>query len=465
MWGTRAELFGWAAVVSMALLVGIAPRSLAQEIAPNEEVVSTGGEGLTLGSWKLYPKLFVGALRDTNIDQQPSGTPLPTPTSRTSARAVPYLDGFYDGGIHKTSVYSVVDARFFDDSNLSATAGLTHSYAATQDLKFGLAINYTRQTDIFTNALNFNNGAIGPNISGSPETNIPIVLNPFGTTPSVNPSAYNQYTGGASVFKNFGEQVFASLTGTVFHIQYDHTGNLPLGNPFSTSLDGTSYWATGRIGYNVTPQLYAFADASAIFQRFNNSTFDTNGYRVVGGVGSTGQDSLVQGEIFGGYQKQEQVNGLDILVDANNVPIVANGGILSGIPQDTHSAIFGGRLSYYPTRYWTLVAQVDETLGVSTTLSPTLPAGVPLLATNAILQANYNISQWWWVGARVGYARSEFFGLDRRDYAWMYGGSFNYEVWRNLLLTLDYQYAQVRSDAVLSDFTRSVYSAGLTYRY
>src|ERR1700758_1266157 len=166
MWGKRAGLLGWAAVVSMALLVGIAPRSFAQEIAPNAEVASTGGQGLTLGGWKLYPRIFVGAERDTNIDQQPSGTPVPTPTARTSARAVPYLDGFYDGGIYKTSVYSVVDARFFDETNLSATAGLAHSYEPMQDLKFGFTLNYTRQTDLFTNALNFNNGAIGPNISG-----------------------------------------------------------------------------------------------------------------------------------------------------------------------------------------------------------------------------------------------------------------------------------------------------------
>ena len=462
MWGIRTKPLGWAAVLCIASLVGVAPPSSAQEVAPTGQYQ----EGLVLGNWKVYPKIFVGAVRDSNIDQQPSDTPVPTPTSRTSARAVPYVDAFYDGGIHQTSVYGVVDARFFDETNLSASTGLTHRYEAMRDLIFNFYVNYTRQTDLFTNALNFNNGAIGPNISGTPETNIPIILNPFGTTPSVNPSAYNQYTGGASVLKNFENGGFASLAGTVFHIAYDHTGNLPLGNPFSTSLDGTNYWVTGRIGHNVTPQFYVFAESSGIFQRFNKSTFDTNGYRVIGGVGSADPESLFRGEIFGGYQAQHQVNGLGVLVDANGVPIVVDGlGVVSGIPSDTHSPIYGGRLSYYPTRYWTLVAQVDQTLGVSTTLSPTLPAGVPLLATNAILQTNYNIAQWWWVGARVGYTRAQFFGLDRRDNGWMAGGSFNYEVWRNLLLTLDYQYSTVHSDAVLSDFTRSVYTAGLTYRY
>jgi Putative beta-barrel porin 2 len=460
MRGKRVGLLGWATVVSMALLVGIAPRALAQD----QGIVPTGEyrEGLVLGSWKLYPKIFVGAVWDNNIDQQASGTP---ETSRTSARAVPYISGFYDGGIHKTSVYGVIDARFFDATNLSATTGLAHRYEAMRDLIFNFNFNYTRQTDLFTNALNFNNGAIGPNISGTPETNIPIILNPFGITPSVNPSAYNQYTGGASVLKTF-DNAFVSLAGTAFHIQFDRTTELPIGSPFSTSLDGTSYWVTGRVGYNVTPQFYVFAEPSGVFQRFNNSTFDTNGYRVVGGVGSADPQSLFRGEIFGGYQAQHQLNSSDIIVDANGVPLIINGsGIPAGIPSDTNSAIYGGRLAYYPTRYWTFVAQVDQTLGISTTLSPTLPAGVPLRATNAILQANYNLSRWWWVGARAGYTQSKFFGFDRVDNGWMAGASFNYEVWRNLLLTLDYQYWTVDSDAVLSDFTRTVYTAGLTYRY
>jgi Putative beta-barrel porin 2 len=460
MRGKRAKLLGWATVVSMALLVGIAPPSLAQDqgIVPTGEYI----EPVAVGAWKLYPKIFVGAVWDTNIDQDPNGI---LRTSRTSARAVPYLGGFYDGGIHKTFVYGVVDARFFDADTLSATTGLTHRYEAMRDLIFNFSVNYTRQTDIFTNALNFNNGAIGPNISGTPETNIPTILNPFGVTPSVNPSAYNQYTGGASVLKTF-DNAFVSVAGTVFHIAFDHIGSLPIGSPFSTSLDGTSYWVTGRVGYNVTPQVYVFAEPSGIFQRFNNSTFDTNGYRVVGGVGSADPQSLFRGEIFGGYQAQEQIHDSGVLVDANGVPLIVNGsGVPSGIPSDTNSATYGGRLAYYPTRYWTFVAQVDQTLGISTTLSPTLPAGIPLRATNAILQTNYNISRWWWVGARVGYTQSKFFGFDRVDNGWMAGASFNYEVWRNLSLTLDYQYSTVHSDAVLSDFTRNVYSAGLTYKY
>jgi opacity protein-like surface antigen len=50
----------------------------------------------------------------------------------------------------------------------------------------------------------------------------------------------------------------------------------------------------------------------------------------------------------------------------------------------------------------------------------------------------------------------------------MAGASFNYEVWRNLMLTLDYQYTTTQSNTVLApftEFTDNRYTAGLTYKY
>src|SRR2546429_7526237 len=81
MRGMRAGLFGWAAVVSVATLVGIVPRSLAQEIAPTGQYEENG---LEVNGWKLFPKIFGGAVWDTNVDQQPSGTDR---TSSVSARS------------------------------------------------------------------------------------------------------------------------------------------------------------------------------------------------------------------------------------------------------------------------------------------------------------------------------------------------------------------------------------------
>ena len=198
-----------------------------------------------------------------------------------------------------------------------------------------------------------------------------------------------------------------------------------------------------------------FAEGDGIFQRFNNSLFDTNGYRVIGGMGWDDPKSLFRGEIYGGYQAQFQEN-------VNGVSIPPGLGIPS---TTTTSPVFGGRISYFPTPYWTLIAQVDETLGVSTFLSPTIPAGAPSLVTTAILQTTYGIARDWSVGVRGGYTRAQFFGISDVQNGWLAGASFNYEIWRNLLLTLDYQYTTMQSNVTGLNFVTNMASAGVTYRY
>src|SRR5262245_23440773 len=220
--GIKAKLFRSVAVASVAATMGIAPGAFAQEISP------TGGQaggGLAIGSWLAYPKIFVGAVWDSN----PTQFTTQSSNSELGVRVVPDIRAIYDGGIHKTLLYGVADARFLNSDTISATAGFTHTYEAMQDLRFLFLGNYTRQTDLFTSALNFNNGAIGPSIS--PDANVPIVLNPFGTTPGVNPTAYNQFTLGASAFKNFNN-AFVSVSGTAFYIAFDKFTALPFNDPF-----------------------------------------------------------------------------------------------------------------------------------------------------------------------------------------------------------------------------------------
>jgi hypothetical protein len=425
-------------LAAMAFVMAPTACALAQEVAPTGEYK----EGMVVGGWTLFPKIFVGATFDDNTHQSATGD-----TEGFSARVVPHLVGIYQNGMHRTTLYGVADARFFNSSTVTATAGFVHYYEAARDLLFTFQGNYTRQTDLFTSALNFNNGALGPSVSA--ESNLPVIINPFGTTPSADAVAYNQFTGAASVRKEFG-QAFATLSTSVFNIVYDRTPSSVVDDAFRTSANGTSVYTTARVGYNVMPTVFVFAEGTGIFQRFDNSLFNTNGYRVVGGVGSNNPEGFFRGEVFGGYQAQIQ--------DAQNVTA-------SAIPTNTDSPIFGGRVYYFPTRYWTFMAQVDQTLGISTILSPTIPQGTPSKVTNAILQTTYGLSRVWSVGARVGYTRGEFTGIDRLDTGWMAGGSFNYEVWRNLLLTLDYQYTILHSNIETAEFTRNVYTAGLTYKY
>ena len=160
--------------------------------------------------------------------------------------------------------------------------GLPYAYQPMQDLTFNFYGNYTRETDIFNSAFNFNNGAIYP--TAIPNTTIPIIINPFGTTPGVNPIAFNQFTGGASVTKTI-DQFFVTLGGTAYYIAFDHPDSAPV--PFQTSHDGANYWVSGRVGYHVTPQFYVFAEGDGIFQRFNNSLFTRTDTELLGALDRT----------------------------------------------------------------------------------------------------------------------------------------------------------------------------------
>jgi len=471
----RAKLSGLGILVSMALALGTAS-SFAQETAPagGEGNAAAGGqgsapaggqsnapaggpgivptgeykEGLPLGSWMLFPSVFVGAVYNSNVSQ------LPGTDNGTDLRIVPRLVGTYDGGIYKTTVYGVVDAEFLTYNNVAADVGFSSTYEAMRDLVFSYYSNYTRETSIFNSAVNFNNGAIGP--PGTPPGTIPIVINPFGTTPTVNPIAYNQFTAGGSVNKTFN-QAFASLGVTAFYILFDQPTAIP--EPFQTSENGASIWVTGRVGYDVIPQLYVFAEGDGIFQRFANSAFNTDGYRAMGGLGTKDPNSLIRGEIYGGYQAQQQLTEAEF--GTPSIPLL----LPSGIPTSVSSGVFGGRLYYYPTQYWTFVGSVDQTLGISTQLSPGVPEGLPSKVTTALVQTTYALAHNLWVGARGGYTQGYYFGLFPENDGFLAGASFNYEIWRNLLMTLDYQYTTLKSDVSVANFRQNTVTAGFTYRY
>ena len=221
-----------------------------------------------------------------------------------------------------------MDGEFFNTNTIAATAGLTNIYQPQQDWLLSSFFNYTRETSIFNSALNFNNNAIGP--PGAPQGGIPIILNPFGTTPSVNPIAYNQFTAGGSINKTW-DQAFASLGATGFYILYDDQSNL-IPPPFDTSNNGASIWVQGRAGYHFMPGVYVFAEGDGIFQRFQNSVFDTNGYRVIGGLGEDDPKSLFRGEVYGGYQAQHQLANDNIFGTAS-IPLV----VPNGIPTNVNS--------------------------------------------------------------------------------------------------------------------------------
>src|SRR6516162_5304228 len=156
-----------------------APSGYGQEIGPTGQYQA----GVPIGAWMLYPELFVGAVWDSNSNQASSNQRAQTatgssPDSGTSLAVSPRLVATSsDGGMHSSTLFGVGDFQFFGTNTVTADAGFLHTYKPTEDLSLNLNLRYTRQTDLFTSALNFNNNAIG--LYGGPAIPSPTIINPF----------------------------------------------------------------------------------------------------------------------------------------------------------------------------------------------------------------------------------------------------------------------------------------------
>jgi hypothetical protein len=415
----------WAQVNALGGQTGPQPTASATTSVGANPLEISGGEysPLPLGSWLLYPALFAGPMYDDNINQ--------TRTNRVSSagfRVVPSLFAQADNGIHKTTLYGILDGRTYFNGDaagsIAANAGIAQTYEAMPDLAFNVRGDYTRQKDAFD--------TIGSDF-GMTNLNTTSV----GLTPVANPQSYNQFAGLASIHKDW-DTTFATLTGSIVDIVYDDTGG------GSTFPDGVIYTATGRAGQWLVPSIYVYGEASVDQRNYVTNALDSHGYRMVGGIG-TDQIGLIRGEIYGGYQAE-----LYDLAAFSNV----------------NSTVFGGRLYYSPSHELTLSASVDRLLGISqSAISPVAPFGAATIVTTSLLKANYSIASEWSASARFGYIQSEYVGSPEHDNAWTAGATISHKVWENLSLTLDYQFMQTSSNAWSQNFTRNVITLGVSYKY
>ena len=382
-------------------------------------------DALVLGDWLVYPSAFVGGLYDSNINQTSNAQ------SSFGARLVPSFLAENDGGVSKTTLYGTADGRIYTNqgsSNANAVdvnTGVTEQYQPLEDWTLTGQGNYTRQKDLF-NTLAVTHSAQSLTSTG------------VGLSPTVNPQSYNQFSGSGSVQKNFS-QAFAILTGSISNITYDKTAGAVAPSP-----DSSTYDATLRGGYWITPALYGYLEGGYDWRDQATSSLSSSGYRTIAGIG-TDQIGLVRGEIFGGWQ-------------AETYRTSALG--------TTSGAVYGARGYYYPLPELTLDLTVDEALGVSTlAATPGSVLGTSTKVTEALATADYTISQRWSASGRGGYIHTDYVGATRRDDAWTVGSTLSYNFIRNVALTLDYQHVELSSNAALQSFTRDVATVGATLKY
>ena len=376
--------------------------------------------GLPIAGWMVYASALTGLVWDDNVFQANAHK-----TDDWGYRFKPEIEAVHNNGIHNTTIYGSADARFYneeDDANVvNANLGLSHIWEVRRDLIVRAEFGGWRKTDI--------------NNSGTIETG-------SGLETIVDPLEYNELYGSASVQQSFGRFFFGMglvASGTLYDDVEDS-----LGNTIDQSYqDQTTYTFSSRAGAWVSPVFYTFIEPSQNWRSFRDDILNSNGQRVVGGIG-TDRISLFRGEIFAGYQRQNYDRaGFD----------------------DVTGAVFGGKLYWYPTRDLVWELDVDRSLGDSTLRSAGNENGSPTETTSFLLKGDYLLSDIWKVSGKAGYTFTDYELSTREDSLWVAGTTVSYYVWRNLAATFDYQYINLDSNISVNSFDRNLYTVGATYRY
>jgi hypothetical protein len=395
---------------------------------------STGPDpeaGLPLAGFLVYPSVFAGVIYNDNA--------YPTQDGRKAALGIafaPNVTAIDDEGLHKTTLTLNADAEIYpgytrappggaSPTQVSGGASIRHVWTPTQDLTIDFAAGFTRKYGLFGSLLS----AGSDFVSATNAANV-----------ATYPQFSNQFSGSVSVEKKITEQWFLRGGFGAQDVEYE---GVPAG--VGGGRSGADYNAFLRTGVWVTPQVNAFVEGGADLRRYGDSWYDSNAYRLIGGLGSD-LIGLFRGEVFAGRQQLVSAEGTFGAVEA---------------------PAYGGRIYYYPTPYLTLAASVDQSFGAAAT--PATPMGTRSPSTETVearFQADYSLARYWTASFRAGYGRTTWSNNPLVESEWIVGGGVSYEFWRNLALTLNYQYmATSANEAGVAIYDQNIVSAGLTYHY
>ncbi|HEX2554754.1 MAG TPA: outer membrane beta-barrel protein [Microvirga sp.] len=407
------------------------------------------GVELWVGSWLLRPTLTAGLYSGFGYDfNEPSRRAAgdqrrDAPTLGLSVQ--PGLIAERRTGIHDTTLRWQGDARIgtgnADDRNvLDANASLAHRYEIQRDLVMNLSTSFVRST---STPIALNNLLFNPDLptdgDGKP-VDVPQSQTGKGGFP-FREIYSNRLTATATVAKTFN-RLFATLGGSVTSTTATDRPDALRG--IAMTADGETYDVHGRVGYKISPLLYGFIEPSANFGRYDISRLDTNGQRIVAGIGSE-RFRLFRGEIFGGYQRQEFE--------------------LSG-RAPTSGGTFGGSITWDPTRDILITVAANRSLGVSTLVSGRGTAGRSFASTSttASLTGTYALSRKLTLAAALGYSFVEEEGTGREYDIRYAGANLTYFLTHNLVLNAVYQYIeQEESRGGTPGINRLTVGAGVTF--
>jgi hypothetical protein len=191
----------------------------------------------------------------------------------------------------------------------------------------------------------------------------------------------------------------------------------------------------------VAPLTSVFIEASGNRRDFEVSSYDSLGYRVVGGLLlEPGPGARVKGEVFAGYMNQ---------IYSTFAPV------------STWTA--GGSLAFLLTDQLTLAVEGRrDAREASVSGGVVLDDGVSVIESVATARADYQVLPNVVVGAGVSYIQDEFLTAARTDSAWSPLASVKYFVTPNVTLGFDYRYVTFESTGLgIPGYDRNVYLLSL----
>ena len=388
--------------------------------------------GFPVGPFLIYPQFFIGTVYNDNV--------FATATSRLAAwglQFTPSLMAVDDEGLHKTTLYfngqlnaypgtRPVSGSGEQNTQVTANVKLDHVWTPTPDVTVDVWSGYQRQNSIF--------GSAGGGTSSF-----------VASATSLNVASFQQYSdlifGGATIEKKISDQFFVRGGVGAQYLNYEAP---PPG--VTSQLSGVDSNGFVRAGYWILPVVNAFVETGVDAERYSNSLYDTNAYRVITGL-SSDLISLFRGEAYFGYEQQFSARGL---FDSVGAPT------------------YGGKLYYYPTQYLTLAAGLSQAFGSAATPTSNQPVvSSPTTQTlQARFEADYAMAEYWTASARAGWGQTTLSNSSVVQTAWTAGAGVSYNFWRNVGLTLNYQYLKAGTNSALSPgYVQNMVSAGMTYHY
>ena len=251
------------------------------------------------------------------------------------------------------------------------------------------------------------------------------------------PVEYDRVEGGAMLQKTFN-RLWTEVGGSARADTYQNTtlNGVVVDQHYR---DVTITEAVNRTGYEVSPKTSLFVETAYGWRDYEDTTFNNQGYRILGGV-QMEASRVLRGEVSGGWMSYSGEG-------AGNVGSV-----------DTYS--YRARVFWEPTTLILVAITGGRDVGVSA------EGGKSLTVTSDLgVRVDYELLRNLILTGRFGYQFTDYLGSSRRDELWKAEFLAEYLMSRTWSLVSSYAFTDFDSTTADLDYSKHVVSLGVRARY